>query len=274
MTTAVWLTSRQVHLGIVIYPRSNIFFQLCSYSTFATGRRETRDFHPPLNTFQVCIAGTRKILRFNFFPLKSVGKLQRFMPFSGGNPIPKIALGYLLTLSWQGRCWSLRTLASGLVGVQGNIYDLANDYHYSDHTIYSHTTSPHPLRTICPLGSLAVRVGDIVQVRTLAVSRRDLDLSCVLWVASDLCSDWYSNPPYKFYNFNHGRTINTSQKTYVRRLFLYAALPSEGNDFVPVHVLIGHLVHQCRNIVRVCMPTLRFVAYEIIGIGAGTKRLS
>jgi hypothetical protein len=101
MTTAVWLTSRQVHLGIVIYPRSNIFFQLCSYSTFATGRRETRDFHPSLNTFQVCIAGTRKILRFNFFPLKSVGKLQRFMPFSGGNPIPKIALGYLLTLSCQ-----------------------------------------------------------------------------------------------------------------------------------------------------------------------------
>jgi len=86
MTTAVWLTSRQVHLGIVIYPRSNIFFQLCSYSTFATGRRETRDFHPPLNTFQVCIAGTRKILRFNFFPLKSVGKLQRFMPFLRGQP--------------------------------------------------------------------------------------------------------------------------------------------------------------------------------------------
>ena len=80
------VTSRQVYSGIDIYPESNISFQLCSYSTFATGRRETRDFHPPLNTFQVCSAGTRKILRFNFFPLKSVGKLQRFMPFLWGQP--------------------------------------------------------------------------------------------------------------------------------------------------------------------------------------------
>ena len=104
MPTAVSFTSRQVQPRTDISLGSDIFFQLCSYSTFATGRRETRDFHPPLNTFQVCIAGTRKILRFNFFPLKSVGKLQRFMPFSGGNPIPKIPLGYLLTSSCQIRC--------------------------------------------------------------------------------------------------------------------------------------------------------------------------
>ena len=36
---------------------------------------------------------------------------------------------------------------------------------------------------------------------------------------------------------------------------------------MPVRILLGHIVHQCRNIVRVCMPTFRFVAYEIIGIG-------
>lgn len=107
MSTAVSFTSRQVQPRTDISLGSGIFFQLRSYSTFATGQRETRDFHPPLNTFQVCIAGTRKILRFNFFPLKSVGKLQRFMPFSGGNPIPKIPLGYLLTSSCQIRCWSL-----------------------------------------------------------------------------------------------------------------------------------------------------------------------
>ena len=86
MSTAVSFTSRQVQPRTDISLGSNIFFQLCSYSTFATGRRETRDFHPPLNTFQVCSAGTRKILRFNFFPLKSVGKLQRFMPFLWGQP--------------------------------------------------------------------------------------------------------------------------------------------------------------------------------------------
>ena len=98
------VTSRQVYSGIDIYPESNISFQLCSYSTFATGRRETRDFHPSLNHPKFAVQGQGSLFALTSFLLKACENYRGLCLLSGGNPIPKIALGYLLTLSCQTRC--------------------------------------------------------------------------------------------------------------------------------------------------------------------------
>ena len=104
MSTAVSFTSRQVQPRTDISLGSNIFFQLCSYSTFATGRRETRDFHPSLNHPKFAVQGQGSLFALTSFLLKACENYRGLCLLSGGNPIPKIALGYLLTLSCQTRC--------------------------------------------------------------------------------------------------------------------------------------------------------------------------
>lgn len=89
------VTSRQVYLGIDIYPRS--IFSFTQSLLFFCDRSARTD---PLNTLLLCIAGKSRILRFNQLPLKSVRKLHGFMPFIR---VQLCALAYGLLLRVQCR---------------------------------------------------------------------------------------------------------------------------------------------------------------------------
>ena len=97
MSTAVSFTSRQVQPRTDISLGSGIFFQLCSYSTFATGQRETRDFHPPLNTFQVCMQGQGRFYALTSFLLKAWENYRGLCLSPGATQYPR----FLLDTSWH-----------------------------------------------------------------------------------------------------------------------------------------------------------------------------
>lgn len=86
------LTSRQVYSGTDVYPKSNIFFQLCSYSTFATGRRETRDFHPSLNHPKFAVQGHGSLFALTSFLLKACENYRGLCLSLGATQYPRFLL--------------------------------------------------------------------------------------------------------------------------------------------------------------------------------------
>lgn len=91
------VTSRQVYLGIDIYPRSIFSFNCAPILLLlqVSGRHGT--FTLRLTRSKFAVQGHGRFYALTSFLLKAWENYRGLRLLSGGNPIPKIALGYLST---------------------------------------------------------------------------------------------------------------------------------------------------------------------------------
>jgi hypothetical protein len=117
MTTAFWLTSRQVYLRIVIYPRSDIFFYIASIIIvlhISGGCTLLYTLRTRLTRSKFAVQGRGSFFALTSFLLKAWESYRGLCLLSGGPPNTQDRSWIPPDTLMPRRCWSLTDLCFGI----------------------------------------------------------------------------------------------------------------------------------------------------------------